>query len=46
MGEQLKQRIKALIGISTAVTVLPADSLKRIEVGKAKRVYDTRTQQS
>ena len=38
MGEQLKQRIKALIGISTAVTVLPADSLKRIEVGKAKRV--------
>jgi phenylacetate-CoA ligase len=46
MGEQLKQRITALIGISTAVTVLPADSLKRIEVGKAKRVYDTRTQQS
>jgi phenylacetate-CoA ligase len=46
MGEQLKQRIKALIGISTAVTVRPADSLKRIEVGKAKRVYDTRTQQS
>jgi hypothetical protein len=41
----LKQRIKANIGISTQVKVFPADSLQRIEVGKAKRVYDTRAQQ-
>jgi phenylacetate-CoA ligase len=45
IGERLKQRIKANIGISTHVKVFPADSLQRIEVGKTKRVYDTRAQQ-
>ena len=45
IGDRLKQRIKANIGISTQVKVFPADSLQRIEVGKAKRVYDTRAQQ-
>ena len=46
IGDRLKQRIKANIGISTQVKVFPADSLQRIEVGKAKRVYDTRAQQT
>lgn len=45
IGDRLKQRIKANIGISTQVKVFPADSLQRIEVGKAKRVYDTRAHQ-
>ena len=45
IGDRLKQRIKANIGISTQVKVFPADSLQRIEVGKAKRVYDRRAQQ-
>jgi phenylacetate-CoA ligase len=45
IGDRLKQRIKANIGISTQVKVFPADSLQRIEVGKAKRVYDTRAKQ-
>jgi phenylacetate-CoA ligase len=45
ISDRLKQRIKANIGISTQVKVFPADSLQRIEVGKAKRVYDTRAQQ-
>ena len=45
IGDRLKQRIKANIGISTQVKVFPADSLQRIEVGKAKRVFDTRAQQ-
>jgi len=45
IGDRLKQRIKANIGITTQVKVFPADSLQRIEVGKAKRVYDTRAQQ-
>ncbi len=45
IGDRLKQRIKANIGISTQVKVFPADSLQRFEVGKAKRVYDTRAQQ-
>ena len=45
IGAQLQQRIKAHIGISTSVKVFPANTLPRIEVGKAKRVYDTREQQ-
>jgi len=45
IGAQLQQRIKAHIGISASVKVFPANTLPRIEVGKAKRVYDTRAQQ-
>ena len=38
----LRQRIKTLIGITTAVTVGLPDSLERTLVGKARRVIDQR----
>ena len=38
VGAALRQRIKTLIGITTAVTVGPPDSLERTLVGKARRV--------
>jgi len=38
----VNHRIKTLVGISTRVLVLAPGSLKRIEVGKAKRVFDRR----
>jgi len=38
----LRHRIKTLIGITTAVTVGPPDSLERTLVGKARRVIDKR----
>ncbi|MBU6194557.1 MAG: phenylacetate--CoA ligase [Burkholderiales bacterium] len=38
----VNHRIKTLVGISTRVSVLPPGSLKRTEVGKAKRVFDRR----
>lgn len=38
----VNHRIKTLVGISTRVSVLPPGSLKRTEVGKAKRVFDGR----
>ncbi|NBO75588.1 MAG: phenylacetate--CoA ligase [Betaproteobacteria bacterium] len=38
----VNHRIKTLVGISTRVRVLPPGSLKRTEVGKAKRVFDRR----
>jgi phenylacetate-CoA ligase len=42
IGEHLQGRIKALIGVSTEVTVLPPDSIPRTLVGKAQRVIDKR----
>jgi phenylacetate-CoA ligase len=38
----VQQRIKTMIGVSTTVQVLPADSIERTLVGKARRVFDTR----
>ena len=38
----VNQRIKTLVGISTRVQVLAPGSIKRIEVGKARRVFDRR----
>ena len=38
----LQQRIRALVGISSRVTVLPTNSIERTLVGKAKRVIDRR----
>ncbi len=38
----VQQRIKTMVGISTRVSVLDADSLERTLVGKARRVFDTR----
>ena len=42
VGEWLRQRIKTMIGITTAVDVGVPDSLERTLVGKAKRVVDKR----
>lgn len=42
VGGALAERVKTLVGVTTKVTVLPVDSLPRIEVGKAKRVFDER----
>lgn len=39
----LRERIKALIGITTAVNVGAPDSIERTLVGKARRVIDQRT---
>lgn len=38
----LRERIKALIGITTTVNVGPPDSIERTLVGKARRVIDQR----
>ncbi len=38
----VNHRIKTLVGISTRVVVLAPGSIKRIEVGKARRVFDRR----
>jgi phenylacetate-CoA ligase len=38
----VEHRIKTLVGISTRVQVLPADSIERTSVGKARRVFDLR----
>ena len=42
VGAALRQRIKTVIGITTAVTVGGPDSLERTLVGKARRVIDQR----
>ncbi|MEG1736262.1 MAG: phenylacetate--CoA ligase, partial [Comamonas sp.] len=42
LADWVQQRIKTLIGISTAVEVLGADSIERTLVGKARRVIDKR----
>ena len=38
----LQQRIKTMVGISTRVSVLPAQSIERTLTGKARRVIDQR----
>lgn len=43
LAEWVQQRIKTLIGISTAVEVLGSDSIERTLVGKARRVIDKRS---
>jgi phenylacetate-CoA ligase len=42
LAKHLQQRIKTLIGVSTAVSVLMPDSIERTLVGKARRVIDKR----
>lgn len=41
-GSALEQQIKAYIGVSCTVTVLPPDGVERTLTGKAKRVVDRR----
>lgn len=41
-GRDLAHRIKTLIGISAEIDVLPPQSLERVVVGKAVRVFDKR----
>jgi phenylacetate-CoA ligase len=38
----LQHRIKTLVGVSTAIDVLPPDSIERTLTGKARRVVDRR----
>ena len=45
IGQWLQQRIKTLIGVSTAVTVGAPESIERTLVGKARRVVDKRPKQ-
>ncbi len=42
----LQHHIKTVIGISTHVKVMPANSMQRTEVGKARRVIDVRPKQN
>jgi len=39
----VNHRVKTLVGISTRVVVLAPGSIRRIDVGKARRVFDRRT---
>ena len=45
IAKELQHHLKTVIGISTVVHVMPAESLQRTEVGKARRVIDTRPKQ-
>jgi len=42
IGNHLQQQIKALIGVTSRVSVLPPDAIPRTLVGKAQRVIDKR----
>ena len=42
ISQWVNHRIKTLVGISTRVSVLAPGSIPRIEVGKARRVFDQR----
>lgn len=42
IGKELQHRIKAIIGVSTKVSVMAVDAIPRTQVGKAKRVLDQR----
>jgi phenylacetate-CoA ligase len=46
IANELQHRIKTVIGISTHVKVMPANSMQRTEVGKARRVIDVRPKQN
>jgi len=41
---ELQHRIKIHVGISVTVSVLPPETLERMQTGKARRVIDARTQ--
>ncbi|NIC40181.1 phenylacetate--CoA ligase PaaK [Aquabacterium sp. A08] len=45
IAKELQHHIKTLIGISTKVSVLDADTIPRTQTGKARRVVDNRPQQ-
>lgn len=45
IAKELQHHIKTVIGISTKVSVLDADSLPRTQTGKARRVIDDRPKQ-
>jgi phenylacetate-CoA ligase len=42
LTDQLQHQIKAWVGVSCSVTVLPPESIERVVIGKAKRVIDRR----
>ncbi|MCB4788918.1 phenylacetate--CoA ligase PaaK [Delftia sp. Lp-1] len=42
IAQWVQQRIKTLVGISTAVRVFDPDTIERTQTGKARRVYDKR----
>ena len=42
IGQWLQQRIKALVGISARVNVLPPNAIERTQTGKSRRVIDKR----
>jgi phenylacetate-CoA ligase len=42
LGRELQHRIKTMVGVSTRVTVLPAQGIERSSTGKARRVIDKR----
>lgn len=39
---EIQHQIKTYVGVSTRVRVMPANSIERVEAGKAKRVIDKR----
>jgi phenylacetate-CoA ligase len=45
IARELQHHIKTIIGISTQVSVLDADSIPRTQTGKARRVVDNRPKQ-
>ncbi|MEY5098041.1 MAG: hypothetical protein RJA36_760 [Pseudomonadota bacterium] len=45
IARELQHHIKTIIGISTRISVLDADTLPRTVTGKAKRVFDERPKQ-
>jgi len=45
IAKELQYHIKTIIGISTKITVMDADSIPRTQTGKAKRVVDNRPKQ-
>ncbi len=45
LRKSVAHRIKTVVGISTKVVVLPFGAIPRIEVGKARRVFDERPKQ-
>lgn len=45
IARELQHHIKTIIGISTQVTVMDADSIPRTQTGKARRVVDNRPKQ-
>jgi len=44
LGRELSHRIKTFVGVSSRVTLKPANGIERTQTGKAKRVIDHRNQ--